>query len=138
MATFDSFIKGLTLDMLAGAARHPDPKVRLELAEMYWDLKYIYLFGIPKNPVPDLPIPWPPEPQPDPSPWKRMQLHEDILVSLIDSTSGEPDPQANINSVLRDPRIRLEAASGLHKRLNLAVEQLALEIKRLEKTLERS
>lgn len=80
----NDLIRRLALELLVGAVRHPDPKVRRLLAELFWDLQYIYRFGIPKVPPPELELPWPPQPQPDPSPLDRLRFHEDILMGLVD------------------------------------------------------
>ncbi|HBL13324.1 MAG TPA: hypothetical protein DD379_18370 [Cyanobacteria bacterium UBA11162] len=128
----NDLIRQQALEWLVGAIRHPDPKVRNLLAELFWDLQYIYRFGIPKIPPAELQIPWPPQPQPDPSPLDRLRLHENILMGLVDIYAYEPDPETNLSYVLRDRTIRLTAAKGLSQRLNTALQQLDKEIAQLE------
>lgn len=131
----NDLIRRLALELLVGAVRHPDPKVRSQLAELFWDLQYIYRFGIPKIPPLELQRPWPPQPQPDPSPIDRLGLHEDILMGLVDIYAYDPTSETNLSSVLRDRTIRLAAAKGLTQRLNTALQQLDKEIARLEQKL---
>lgn len=131
-------IRKVALDMLAGAVRHPSAATRRLLAEAFWDIKYVLRFGFPKLPVPapEPAIPWPPRPQPDPSPLARLELHEELLMGLVDILDGgDPDPEPNIGAILRDPGIRLAAARNLMQRLNQALPLLDKEIARLEKQL---
>lgn len=131
----DNIIRRTALELLVGAVRHPEPKVRDLLAEMFWDLQYIYRFGIPRIPPAEIPFPFPPQPQPDPSPINRLQLHEELLIGLVDFAAGDPDPEPNINNIegiLKNPSIRLAAAKNLLQRLNTATEKLNKEIARLE------
>lgn len=135
----DSIIKQTALGLLVRAVQDPDPKVREELSQLFWDLQYIYRFGIPKIPTPELfPIPvrpFPPQPQPDPSPIDRLRINEEILFGLIDTFDGDPSPQPNITGVLRNTKIRLKAAKALSQRLNTAMEGLKKEIECLEQQL---
>lgn len=101
---------------------------------MFWDLQYLYKFGIPRIPPPELAIPFPPQPQPDPSPIDRLRLHEEILVGLVGVVDGDPDPEPNLGAILRNRSIRLNAAKNLSQRLNIAIQQLDKEILRLEQS----
>lgn len=125
-------IRRTALEQLVAAVRHPNARVRDLYAEMFWDLQYLYKFGIPRVPPPELTIPFPPQPQPDPSPVDRLRLHEELLVGLVSAIDGDPEPQPNLEAILRNRSIRLNAAKNLSQRLNTAMQQLNKEILRLE------
>lgn len=98
----NEIIKRTALEQLVAAVNHPDPRVRNLYAEMFWDLQYLYKFGIPRVPPPELTVPFPPQPQPYPSPIDRLRLHEQILVGLVSAIDGDPDPEPNLEKVLRN------------------------------------
>lgn len=131
----NDLFRQITLDLLGGALSHPSAAARRQFAEAFWDLQYLYKFGIPKLPPPEPGIigPYPPRPQPDPSPFDRLHLHEQILLGLVDVLDGDPDPQPNLQNVLRDKGIRLAAARALSQRLTTAVQGLSKELARLER-----
>ncbi|NER51292.1 MAG: hypothetical protein F6J92_32415 [Symploca sp. SIO1A3] len=138
----DNIVKQTALALLVRAVRDPDPKVREELIRLFWDLQYIYRFGIPEipnlirnldpTPTPTIPLP---QPQPDPSPIDRLMIHEEILFGLIDIFKGDPSPDPNIAGVLRNTEIRLKAAKDLSQRLNTAMVGLNKEIESLQQQL---
>ena len=69
------------------------------LRDAYWDLMYIYKFGLPEIPVPEIKGPFPPEPQPDPSPidlsgLNTLTQHDPEPQPAV---FGDPDPQPNIS-----------------------------------------
>jgi hypothetical protein len=128
----DAF-RQLTLDLLVGAIRHPNATIRRQLAEAFWDLQYLYKFGIPKLPPPEGIGPYPPRPQPDPSPLDRIRVHEELLLGLVDVFDGDPNPEPNLQGILRDKGIRLAAAKALSQRLTGALQGLNKEIARLER-----
>ncbi|MDR4516319.1 MAG: hypothetical protein MRK00_02850 [Nitrosomonas sp.] len=71
------------------------------LRDAYWDLMYIYKFGLPEIPVPEIKGPFPPEPQPDPSPIE-LSVPNSLLKHDPDpqpAVFGDPDPQPNISLV---------------------------------------
>jgi hypothetical protein len=137
----DSIIKQTALALLVRGVGNE------QAAKLFWDIKYLYLFGIPEIPNlipnPELPpqpfpapvIPFPPQPQPDPSPIDRLRINEDILFDLIDIFDEGFSSQSGIAGVLRNTEIRLKAANELYQRLNTAMEGLKKEIERLEKQL---
>jgi hypothetical protein len=130
----DQVIRSLALDLIAGAVRHPDPAIRARLAEAFWDLQYLYRFGIPKiSGIELLPRTFPPEPGPDPFPINRLKLHEDLIFDLARAVLNDPDPEPNITSVVGSKVARLAGARSLSKRLAAAQKLLAKEIERLEK-----
>ena len=130
----DAVMKRILLHLLAGAVRHEDPSVREELALSFWDIKYLYLYGIPKIPSPDVPAPPFVNPQTDlaSSMQERFELHEELLFGLIDIAAGDPSPQPSVQAVLQDREARLNAARNLAERLDSGLEQLREEIERLE------
>lgn len=130
-----SSIRQTALEQLVAAVRHPDPKIRNLYAEMFWDLQYLYKFGIPRTPPLELTTPFPPQPQPDPLPIDRLRLHEEILVGLVSAFDGDPDPEPSLEAVLRNRSIRLTAAKNLSERLSTAMQQLNKEIAGLEQQL---
>jgi hypothetical protein len=127
----DEIIRRTALEHLVGAVRSSDPKIRELLGELYWDNYFIYKFGIPLVPSKELTIPFPSQPQPDPSLIYRLQIHEEILMNLVAGTTGDPDPEPNLRSVLENNELRLTAAKNLRQRLETAIYKLDEEISRL-------
>jgi hypothetical protein len=124
----DSIIREMTLDLIVGAVRHHDPAERRRLAGLYWDLMYIYRFGILRVPIPN-----PSAPLPNPSPEGRVRVHEEVLFGLLDTVDrGDPDPEPSITTLVANKSIRLSAAKALAVRLTTAQQQLGKEIERLE------
>lgn len=129
----ETLIKGVALDLIAGVLRHPDPSARRKFAEAYWDLQYLYRFGIPKiSGIDELPRPFPPEPRPHPSPIDRTKIHEEVLFGLAKALLMDPEPEPNISSVFGDKAVKLAAAKNLSQRLLAAEKLLTKEIARLE------
>lgn len=126
----DQLIRGMALDLSVAAVRHPDRPVREESARLFWDLQYLYRFGVFRVPESPLPIP---VPQPDPPPGARLRVHEDLLFDLLSAALGDPNPQPNIPGVLGNRQVRLAAAKDASKRLAAAQQMLNREIARLEK-----
>ena len=119
-------IRRLALEALAG---------RADIGLSFWDLKYIYHFGIPKLPptVP-VPVPWP-GPQPDPDPTslaQRVEILEGLVFDLID-VPDDPSPQPS-KSVLLNRELRLESVKRLTTQFETAVKQLKEEQQRLTTT----
>lgn len=129
----NDIIRQTALEQLAAAVRHQDPKLRDLYAEMFWDLQYVYKFGIHRTLPPELNVPFSSPTQGGTSPTDRLRLHEEILVGLVSAVDDElDDPQSNLEAVLRNRSIRLAAAKNLSERLNTAIEQLDREIARLQ------
>lgn len=117
-------IRRLALEALAG---------RAPAGLSFWDLKYIYHFGLPTIPptVP-APIPWPTGPEPDPDPTslaKRVATLEDLVFDLID-VPQDPSPQPS-RVVLLNRELRLQSVRRLTEQFETAVKQLSEEEKRL-------
>lgn len=134
----NQLIRQVALGILVKAAREQNP----DLARYFWDLKYLYEFGLepPPEAVPD--IPFPPGPQPDPVPFRQLGIHAEVLFGLADlvadqavagTGAGDPSPQPNLGFVLTNPDPRLDAAKHVQQRLKKAVGHLEEEIHRLEK-----
>jgi hypothetical protein len=117
-------IRRLALEALAGR-----PHSRLS----FWDLKYIYHFGVPKIPPTEpAPIPWPVGPEPDPDPTslaRRVATLEQLVFELIDVPS-DPTPQPS-KSFLLNRELRLESVKRLTEQFETAVKQLGEEQRRL-------
>ena len=64
---------------------------------------------------------------------ERLAIHEELLFELVEVVAGDPTPQPSVFSVLNNQNIRLEAAQGLAKRLEAALDQVKAEIERLDK-----
>lgn len=124
----DAFIRETALHLLVVAVREGDPAARRRLAGLYWDLMYIYRFGIPRVEIPN-----PSGPLPNPSPIDRTRIHEEVLFGLLDAVDrGDTDPEPSITGILTDKSIRLSAAKNLTVRLTTAQQLLSREIARLE------
>jgi len=105
--------------------RHP-------LVDLFWDLKYIYLVGLPDVPAAAAPGPFPPEPQPDPVALaQRGRVLEAIVFDLVGSVADDPSPQPSTQSVLRDPKLCLNSVERLTKRFESGLQQLKQEHDRL-------
>ena len=124
----DEIVRRLVIAVFAG--RVPG----VDAARWFWDLKYLYHFGLPKLP-PLLPMPWPPGPQPDPDPAslaQRVSALEQLVFELID-VGRDPSPQPS-QSVLLNREIRLESVKRMTKQFETGLQQLAEEQKRLTTT----
>ncbi len=125
----NEIVKQAAFDLLVQGIREN----RSEVAELFWDLQYIYKFGIFSIPVAQDPTPTPVRSvlvNPD-----RLQLHEDILIALIDVLLGDPTPQPNlpnVSSILFNRNIRISAIKRVISKLEDALLQANEEIKRLE------
>lgn len=101
--------------------RHP-------LVDLFWDLKYIYLFGVPKVPPTPAPGPFVWDSQPDVGALgQRVQVLEAIVFDLVGSGAADPTPQPSTQSVLLDPKLRLESVERLTKRFENGLKQLKQE-----------
>jgi len=126
----EQFIRRLSLDLMVEAVRHTDPTARKQFAEVYWDLLYLYRFGLPRiTGLDKLPGPFPPQPQPDPLPMARISVLEEAVFHLAGAAFGDPEPEPNIFS---SKAIRLAGAKNLSARLATAQRRLNAEIARLE------
>jgi hypothetical protein len=106
--------------------------VRGNAAIGFWDLKYIYLFGLPEVPPAAVPGPFPPEPQPDPASLaQRVQVLETIVFDLVGGRTADPSPQPSRQSVFQDTKLQLEAVERLTKRFESGLQQLKQEHDRL-------
>jgi hypothetical protein len=97
------------------------------IIEAYWDLMYIYKFGLWK--IPEIRIP--PGHGPDPSPILSTQDHNFLLFELVNSVAGDPEPQPNLKTNVFSNKVRLAAVKGLRERLASAVKLADVEITRL-------
>ena len=131
----NNIIRQVALDLLVGAVRNEDSRVRRELVELFWDLQYIYRFGVPRVPSPDIPLPVPSILQLALDSSERIQLHQEVLLGLLDEIAGDPSPQPSLQNILYDQQVRLAAAKGLNQRLEFALKQVNQEIERLEKNV---
>jgi hypothetical protein len=123
-----NLIRWYTFQMLIGAIRTR----RNHFIEAYWDLVYIYRFGLPDLKV-ELQIPWPPQPQPDPSPEYWNFGHDILLLDILDLVMGDPNPQpSSWIKLLGSSQFRIAAATNLLNHFKLAIPQLEAEIQRLE------
>jgi hypothetical protein len=117
-------IRRLALESLAG---------RGPTGISFWDLKYIYHFGIPKLPPTEpAPVPWPRVPQPDPDPTSlaaRVTILEQLVFDLID-VPADPTPQPS-KSVLVNRELRLESVRRLTEQFETGLKQLHEEQKLL-------
>ena len=99
---------------------------------MFWDLQYIYKFGLPEMIPPTIPVDFN-VPKPDPSPIEMIQVNQYILSQLVDVVAGDPSPQPSLQSILKDTNVRLSSAKSFAKKLNKALKTVKLEIEELEK-----
>ncbi len=132
MATLNSttinLVRRTALELLIrGVTKNDD-----ELILFFWDLQYLYKFGLPEIVPPEIPVDFN-DPQPDPSPIERLQVNESILSQLIDVVAGDPSPQPSLQSVLKDTNIRLSSAKKFAENLNNSLKMVNLEIEELEK-----
>lgn len=102
-----------------------------ELIRLFWDLQYLYKFGLPEIVPSEIPVDFN-IPQPDPSPIDRIQVNETILSQLVDVVAGDPSPQPSIQSILKDTNIRLSSAKNFAQNLNSALKMVNSEIQELE------
>jgi hypothetical protein len=121
----DAILRRLALEALAG---------RAPSGIGFWDLQYLYRFGVPTIPSAVFSRLTIPPVQPDTNELaERVQLHEEILFTLVSPTANDLNPQPSLEAVVGDRAARLEAARGLATRLELGLKQVSLEIQRLEK-----
>ena len=99
------------------------------IIEAYWDLMYIYKFGIWKIPEPIIPKIG----GPDPSPISITQDHNLLLFELVNLVAGDPEPQPNLKTDVFSNKVRLAAVKALRERLVSAVKLADLEMTRLTK-----
>jgi len=105
---------------------------RNDVIEAYWDLVYLYKFGLPEIKV-DLVIPWPPQPQPDPSPLYGSLVRDSLLLDMLDLAMGDPNPQPDsFIKLLGNNQIRLTAVKKLIDHYRKVIPQITAEIQRLE------
>lgn len=143
MATVNWWVSRVSGEFLIRAAREfaennyiITDRVR-RMMEVHWIGEYIRKFGLPDiTDLLDEPPPgWDPNrPWPDPSPEDRIRVHDEILVGLLEIVAGDPHPQPNVLSILRNREIRLAAAKKFSQRLQTAIVQVNEEIARLEQS----
>jgi hypothetical protein len=98
----------------------------------FWDVQYIYLYGLPEIPPAAVPAPFPPEPQRDPASLaQRVQVLETIVFDLVGGRAADPTPQPSRQSVFPDTKLQLEAVERLTKRFESGLQQLGQEHDRL-------
>lgn len=98
-------------------------------AAAYWDLIYLYRFGLPKVEGPHFPNPLDPVKAPIAD---EVALHRDILFSLVDGLAGDPTPQPNLVGLLADRAPRLQGARRALKRHEDAIVRIRSDIAALE------
>jgi hypothetical protein len=106
------------------------------LAEAYWDILYIYRFGLPKIPVGELegPSPFQSQPQTEPSPMSGSFVRDFMLLDVLEHAMGDPHPQPDsFITLLGNKQMRITSARNLRDHLKKAIPQLEAEVKRLEK-----
>jgi len=132
MATLNSvttnLTRGASLGLLVRAVTERDE----ELIRLFWDLQYFYKYGLSKTVPPEIPVDFD-HPEPDPSPVDRLQVNEFILSQFVDVIAGDPSPQPNLQSILKDTNIRLSSARKFAQGLNSALKMVNHEIEVLEK-----
>lgn len=95
--------------------------------ELYWDLMYLYKYGLPQIQGPIL-IPYA-----EPTPMLEWQRETDaLLFDLISIAAGDPSPQPSLQAALQDRATRLEAAKGAYLHHEEALGALEQEISALE------
>jgi hypothetical protein len=96
---------------------------------LYWDLVYIYKYGLPK-------IEWPfPSPfeEPTPTPTIEWQRETDaLLFDLVNIVAGDPSPQPSLQALLNDRGPRLDAAKRAYQQHEEALGALEQEIELLQ------
>ncbi len=100
-------------------------------ARSFWDLKYLYLYGLSEIGVPVRTPSGPPDDLSTVSVEERLLVHEKLIMGLIDIAAGDPTPQPSLQAILQDREARLAAASGLAEQLDSKLDQVKEEIKRL-------
>ena len=117
-------IASSALGLIARIVREGDES----LVPYFWDLMYLYRYGLGHLQIPHSPIP--PLPTPDPSPPR--EVHDRLLFELFNALLGDPNPQPNLVGMLGAREARLAGAKALQSRVNTAQQHLAAEIGRLE------
>jgi len=134
-------IRHVAIQLLASGLQEGNPRRRASILEAYWDLMYLYRFGLPV-PVTVPEIHFPPIPGPDPLPISIARDHSLLLFELVNLVVGDPEPepvlvgdpepQPNLKTFL-GREARLAAVKALHERLTRAVKLADVEITRLTK-----
>ena len=125
-------LRQVATDLLVHAVRESNS----ELLRLYWELMYLYRFGLPKIP----PLFDPNRPAPDPVPdsiYIDSRVFDSIIAKAVHDPGfgtlfGDPTPQPNLDQ-FGGVRVRLDAAQALCKRLVVAVKELEHEIAELTK-----
>ena len=128
--SLNTIVSRVALELLVRSIREEDSEFR----RLFWDYQYLYKYGLSelKVPVPILSSLWQ---EPTPTPLiEQLQLHEEVIMGLIDIAAGDPSPQPSIQAVLQDRESRLAAAKGLAQRFESGLEQVNKEIERLAET----
>jgi hypothetical protein len=102
-----------------------------EVLVLFWDLQYLYKYGIVTDLTPSLPHSTPfADPTPTPV-LERLGFHDELLFNMMGALADDPEPEPGILSVLGNREIRLVAAKGLAERLESGLESVKAEIDRL-------
>ena len=135
----EQIIRRYILDLLSFGAQTGSQGIRREIVESFWDLQYLYRFGIP-----EIPSPLPPKgPETDPNPADQIYLRDDLIFELTNAMldvgnvrprRGDPSPQPSLISKLGQTEFRIAGAKKLAERLSKAQALLSEEIIRLENT----
>lgn len=100
----------------------------------YWDLMYVYKFGLPKIPLLeelDL-LRWWNRPRPDPSPFENTGI-DSLLLEVVGVALGDPNPQPNVlANIYGNTAVRLDSVKRLGVFYQNTLAQLNLERERLE------
>lgn len=123
----DTSLKRLLLELARRAASEKNATKRLAITQAYWELRYLYEFGLfpPDADASDIQLPertWP-----DPSPETSIG----ILFDMLDALSGNPNPEPAISSVLKNKAARLAAAKAVAKRMRAAHAVVSAEVARV-------
>lgn len=114
----------LALDLLVNGVRTGNSAI----IEAYWDLMYLYKFGIFKI-EPGIPRII----GPDPLPIFSTQDQNFLLFELINFAAGDPQPESSLKTNVFSSQVRLTAVKALRERLTSAVKLADVEITRLTK-----
>jgi hypothetical protein len=109
--------------------------VRTEsICEAYWDLMYVYKFGLPQIPLPaelDI-LRWWNKPRPDPPPIDYPGI-EVLFLDVVGVALGDPNPQPNVlREIYGNTAVRLDSVKRLSVFYENTLTQLNLERERLE------
>jgi hypothetical protein len=117
-------------DWYNGGQVGPEPKC----PEYYWDLMYLYRFGLPKIlGLEELDIMrWWNRPQPDPLPFWNSGI-ESLFLDVLDAALGDPHPQPYIlREIYGNTDARLNSVKKLSVFYENALVRLNEELTRLE------